>query len=42
MNSQKSEQNILTNVSSDMALFLQKMKEMGERRDIPNISWDTA
>ena|GEM_PF-500970 len=26
----------------DLALFLEKMREMGQKRNIPNISWNTA
>jgi predicted O-methyltransferase YrrM len=25
-----------------MALFLEKMREMGQKRNIPNISWNTS
>lgn len=33
---------ILSRVSPDLALFLEKMREMGQARNIPNISWNTA
>jgi predicted O-methyltransferase YrrM len=34
--------NILSGISHDIAIFLEEMKKMGEERNIPNISWDTA
>jgi len=37
-----SKQQILSRVSPDIAYFLEKMREMGQRRNIPNISWNTA
>lgn len=35
-------QKILSFVSQDVAFFLKKMREMGQKRSIPNISWSTA
>lgn len=29
-------------MSQDAAFFLEKMREMGHKRNIPNISWNTA
>lgn len=37
-----SQQKILHSLSPDLALFLEKMREMGQERNIPNISWNTA
>lgn len=37
-----SQQKILHSVSTELALFLEKMREMGQKRNIPNISWNTA
>lgn len=37
-----SPQKILHSLSPDLALFLEKMREMGQERNIPNISWNTA
>jgi len=37
-----SKQKILSQLPYDLALFLEKMREMGQKRNIPNISWNTA
>lgn len=37
-----SKQKILSQLSHDVALFLEKMREMGQKRNIPNISWNTS
>jgi len=37
-----SKKKILSQLPHDMALFLEKMREMGQKRNIPNISWNTA
>lgn len=37
-----SKQKILSQLPHDVALFLEKMREMGQERNIPNISWNTA
>lgn len=41
-NSDISKTKILSQVPQNVALFLEQMREMGDKRDIPNISWDTA
>lgn len=42
MNSTATKQEILSQVPQNVALFLEQMRKMGDKRDIPNISWDTA
>jgi predicted O-methyltransferase YrrM len=37
-----SKQKILQWVVPDLALFLEKMRDTGQKRNIPNISWNTA
>ncbi len=37
-----SRQKVLNWLSPHVALFLEQMREMGYKRDIPNISWNTA
>jgi len=37
-----SKQKIFSQASPDMALFLENMRGMGLKRNIPNISWNTA
>ena len=42
VNSYISKQKILSQLPDNLALFLEKMREMGQKRNIPNISWNTA
>jgi hypothetical protein len=42
INSDISKQKILRKLPDNMALFLEQMREMGQKRNIPNISWNTA
>jgi predicted O-methyltransferase YrrM len=42
MHDDESKIKILANVSPKMADFLEAMKTMGKKRNIPNISWNTA
>ncbi len=42
MTSLSSQEKVLRLTTSAKGLFLQNMKTAGEKRDIPNISWDTA
>jgi predicted O-methyltransferase YrrM len=42
MTSKNPKDEILAQVPSDVALFLEQMREMGQKRNIPNISWSTA
>lgn len=42
INSQNFKQRILSHVSQNTAFFLESMREMWTKRDIPNISWNTA
>jgi len=42
MNPTATKQEILSQVPQNVALFLEQMREMGDKRDIPNISWNTA
>jgi predicted O-methyltransferase YrrM len=42
MTSKNPKNEILAQVPSDVALFLEQMREMGQKRNIPNISWNTA
>ena len=42
MTSKNPKDEILAQVPSDVALFLEQMREMGQKRNIPNISWNTA
>lgn len=42
MTSKNPKDEILAQVPSGVALFLEQMREMGQRRNIPNISWNTA
>ena len=42
MNSTISKQKILSRLPNDKAIFLEKMREMGQKRNIPNISWNTS
>ncbi len=37
-----SKQKILSQLSHNLSLFLEKMREMGQKRNIPNISWNTS
>jgi predicted O-methyltransferase YrrM len=37
-----SKQKVLHWLPPDLVLFLEQMREMGNKRDIPNISWNTA
>lgn len=42
MTQESSQEKILQLVQHDLGLFLLEMKKLGQERDIPNISWDTA
>lgn len=42
MTSKNPKDEILAQVQSNVALFLEQMREMGQKRNIPNISWNTA
>jgi predicted O-methyltransferase YrrM len=33
---------IFSHISQKLSFFLEKMREMGQKRNIPNISWNTA
>lgn len=33
---------IFSHISRELSFFLEKMREMGHKRNIPNISWNTA
>lgn len=37
-----SKQKILSQLSHNLSLFLEKMRETGQKRNIPNISWNTS
>ena len=42
MTSVDSQHRILAQLPDNVALFLKNMREMGQKRNIPNISWNTA